>query len=128
MVCIFASTSFTLNKFDMIIFGTGSKTIATEKANDFSCTSCQNETLYAVIIARYFHIFWIPFFPIGKKLYLSCSHCKKVSEHNISSLSQKHRDMLGEDFLNKSGGASVWIGGIIIAGLILFGMISSLFH
>ncbi len=29
---------------------------------------------------KYFHVFWIPFFPLWKKIYSVCSHCKGVFE------------------------------------------------
>ena len=62
----------------MIIYGTRSTQLAKETLMD-KCPSCgaQNSVeLYA--FQKYAHIFWIPFFPIGKTAVSQCGHCKQV--------------------------------------------------
>ncbi|WP_109299924.1 zinc-ribbon domain-containing protein [Aquimarina sp. AU474] len=65
----------------MIIFGTGSSTIQPQKLNTGDCPYCKTEnSMWVQGYKKYVHIFWIPFFPIGKKVYTVCEHCKGVFE------------------------------------------------
>lgn len=62
----------------MIIYGVRTKQIAKETLID-KCPNCS--TQYSVdlpIVQRYFHVFWIPFFPVGKSALSQCTHCKQV--------------------------------------------------
>lgn len=62
----------------MIIFGTRSKVLSgsTATANCDYCSSTQTVRLSFVL--RYFHIFWIPMFPLSKTGVSQCSHCKQT--------------------------------------------------
>ncbi len=65
----------------MIIFGTSSSAIPPEKLNGGYCPYCKAENkMWIQGYRKYFHIFWIPFFPLWKKVYSVCSHCKGVFE------------------------------------------------
>ncbi|MBG6128663.1 hypothetical protein IWQ47_000647 [Aquimarina sp. EL_43] len=65
----------------MIIFGTGSSTIHPKKLEGGSCPYCNTENnMWIQGYRKYFHVFWIPFFPIGKKVYSVCGHCKGAFE------------------------------------------------
>lgn len=65
----------------MIIFGTGSSTINPKKLKGGSCPYCKTENnMWIQGYRKYVHVFWIPFFPIGKKVYLVCGHCKGAFE------------------------------------------------
>lgn len=62
----------------MIFFGIRSVNIAKE-LSAVRCTYCQSEkSIWLFIYQKYVHIFWIPFFPIGRTMVSSCSHCKQV--------------------------------------------------
>src|SRR5690554_1494524 len=65
----------------MIIFGTRTKLLPQHTQNlSLHCSHCGvgNATnIYKQF--KYFHIFWIPFFPYGSKLITECGHCKRVS-------------------------------------------------
>lgn len=62
----------------MIIFGTRSKVLngSTTTADCDYCSSTQTVRLSFVL--RYFHIFWIPMFPLSKTGVSQCSHCKQT--------------------------------------------------
>jgi phage FluMu protein Com len=62
----------------MIVYGTRSKLLAKELVSD-KCPNCgtQNSTEIHVY-QKWAHIFWIPFFPIGKVAASECAHCKQV--------------------------------------------------
>lgn len=65
----------------MIIFGTGSSKIAPQKLETGDCSYCNaKNSMWVQGYKRYFHIFWIPCFPIGKKVYAVCGHCKGAFE------------------------------------------------
>ncbi|MBZ4189677.1 zinc-ribbon domain-containing protein [Niabella beijingensis] len=66
----------------MIIFGTRGKTLRTNAA-PINCDHCGTKnSVYLSFAVRYFHIFWIPVFPTGKKGMTQCSHCKQVLYEN----------------------------------------------
>jgi hypothetical protein len=62
----------------MIIFGARTKILngSTATTNCSNCGSAQTVRLSFAL--RYFHIFWIPMFPISKTGISQCSHCKQV--------------------------------------------------
>ncbi|PKV49895.1 zinc ribbon family protein [Aquimarina sp. MAR_2010_214] len=67
----------------MIIFGTGSSTIQPKKLEGGNCPYCNTENnMWIQGYKKYVHVFWIPFFPIGKKVYSVCGHCKGAFEKN----------------------------------------------
>ena len=62
----------------MIVYGTKSKELAKEILTE-KCPNCgtQNSTDLHVF-QKYAHVFWIPFFPMGKTGVSQCNHCKQV--------------------------------------------------
>lgn len=67
----------------MIIFGSRGSKIADLTINGTTCSHCgQQDTQKVSVFGRYFHIFWIPILPIGKKVFSECTHCKKTIEEN----------------------------------------------
>ncbi len=69
----------------MIIFGTKTKGISSTPVES-SCESCNQSQQLVHIFQKYFHIFWIPVFPLTKQTILECQHCKKtVLEKEMSS-------------------------------------------
>jgi hypothetical protein len=62
----------------MIIYGSKGKQLAKELLPD-NCPHCgtpHSITMY--VFQNYAHIFWIPFFPIEKRVVTECAHCKQV--------------------------------------------------
>lgn len=62
----------------MIVFGTKAKGIDSSVVNTV-CPSCSQSPHALHIFQKYFHIFWIPVFPLGKISVLECQHCKKTT-------------------------------------------------
>lgn len=61
----------------MIIYGWRASKRKTEEAPGQICENCQSEnSTFLVVLSRYVHIFWIPFFPIGKTVKSVCHNCK----------------------------------------------------
>jgi hypothetical protein len=64
----------------MISYGTRSKLIGTETIFE-KCPSCEKQTSFDIYIyQKYFHIFWIPFFPLERTVASQCSNCKQVAQ------------------------------------------------
>lgn len=62
----------------MIFYGSKATKIGTESLFD-KCSNCgTSNSMEMVVYQRYAHIYWIPFFPIGKTVGTYCSHCKQV--------------------------------------------------
>jgi hypothetical protein len=62
----------------MIIFGTRGKTIAGSNRRGIACSACGQEEHAAYGNLRYFHLFFIPMFPIRREPVLQCRHCRKT--------------------------------------------------
>ena len=73
----------------MIIFGTRSTTIGTEPSKT-KCRNCETEnSTWIVMFQDYFHIFWIPTFPLWKSAVSSCTHCKQALTHKEFNANEK---------------------------------------
>lgn len=61
----------------MIIYGWKASHLITQTTGP--CPNCQTpKALQLSVFQKYAHIFWIPFFPIGKTATTQCTHCKQV--------------------------------------------------
>ena len=62
----------------MIIFGSRATHLKSEQLQSASCPNCQTKgSLTASIYGRHAHVFWIPFFPMGKTRVFECQNCHK---------------------------------------------------
>jgi hypothetical protein len=62
----------------LYIFGIGSTQIASLLLQ-LKCRHCQaDESVWLYIHRHYFHVFWIPVFPLWKSAASHCTHCKQV--------------------------------------------------
>ena len=62
----------------MIIYGSKSKELAKEVLMD-KCPNCGTQNSIDMhVFQKYAHVFWIPFFPLGKTGVSQCDHCKQV--------------------------------------------------
>jgi len=54
----------------MIIFGLRASNIGSIKIEKSHCEYCENDgTQNITDYGRYFHVFWIPIFPLGRKTF-----------------------------------------------------------
>ena len=62
----------------MVVYGRKSKELLSESIHDkcANCGTAMSTDLY--VFQNYAHVFWIPFFPLGKYGVSQCSHCKQV--------------------------------------------------
>ncbi|MGF7073209.1 hypothetical protein [Mucilaginibacter sp. 3215] len=62
----------------MIIYGIKAKLLKSEITAD-QCPNCNTaNSIQMNVFQRWAHIFWIPFFPIGKTGVSQCLHCRQV--------------------------------------------------
>ena len=63
----------------MIFHGSRAPKLGTLPINGTKCSYCQKyETQHVSVFGKYKHIYWIPFFPLGKEVLSECSHCKRT--------------------------------------------------
>ncbi|MCC6461709.1 MAG: hypothetical protein IT260_14640 [Saprospiraceae bacterium] len=108
----------------MIFYGKKGSVLRTEQLTGLSCPNCTSkDALYCAVAGSYAHIYWIPFFPLGKTLVSQCTHCKQVLEekdmpHDLREHCQ---------YLKQETKTPIWYfsGIAVIAVLIVIGSISS---
>lgn len=104
----------------MIIYGTKSVNLLSKNSKNTACPNCQTEgSITYHIYRKHAHIFWIPLFPLGKKGYSECAHCKNVLEPK-----EMPRNMQMElDTIKNEASGPIWqfAGLAIIAILIIWG-------
>lgn len=67
----------------MKIVGLKLNYIGALKLKNFKCNYCEtNEGQNIIEYGRYFHVFWIPMFPLGRKTFSQCEHCKSTLKKN----------------------------------------------
>jgi hypothetical protein len=102
----------------MIIYGSRAKHLATEQSHE-ACTSCgTHSSVQLHVFQKYAHVFWIPFFPIGKIAATECQHCKGVLKVNQFSPSTR----LAYDNIKSQTKTPVWMfsGLALLAAFIIF--------
>ena len=104
----------------MIIFGTRSK-LLNAFGTQQTCNHCNTGKLNEVYTINYFHIFWIPMFPIGKKGMTQCPHCKQT-------LTERELDPQSRNYLHSQKGNAKtplkYFAGLIIIGLLVFSVVA----
>jgi hypothetical protein len=62
----------------MIVYGSRSKELEKDILTD-QCPNCgKQNSIDMHVFQKYAHVFWIPFFPMGKTGVCQCYHCKQV--------------------------------------------------
>ncbi len=76
----------------MIFYGTSASRLKDGRLSNVTCPNCDTPTsMNYSVFGKYFYIYWIPFFPIGKTNVLECNHCKRT--YKLSELPEqiKHK-------------------------------------
>ncbi len=72
----------------MIFYGTNSSKIKKGQLRNITCPNCSNDvSMNYTVFGKYFHLYWIPFFPYGKVNVAECNTCKAT--YDIKNLDQK---------------------------------------
>lgn len=64
----------------MIYFGTNAKSREPLKLAGLACPNCGHQSLYTTLYHKYLHIWFIPFFPLGKIAEVKCTACYRMWE------------------------------------------------
>ncbi|MFZ4798645.1 MAG: hypothetical protein ACOYMA_14195 [Bacteroidia bacterium] len=107
----------------MIVYGSKSKVLATENLMD-KCPNCGTQNSVELsVLQKYGHVFWIPFFPMGKTGISNCSHCKQVLE--LKEMPDNIK--VSYENLKPSTKTPIWMfsGLALVAVLIIFGVITN---
>src|SRR5258708_8267647 len=110
----------------MIIYGSRAKQLAKETISE-SCPHGQNaNSIDMYVFKRYAHVFWIPFFPVGKTGASQCGHCKQVLKLRQMPSSLR----MAYDNVAARSKTPYWTFALsaIIAALIINGIIQSGMH
>ena len=110
----------------MVFYGTRSKNIHNGQLRNVKCPNCENETSMTYsIFGKYAHVYWIPFFPIGKVGVAECNTCKRTYE--IKELPENIKTKYERETEKSGVKTPVWFfsGLFIIAGLVVFGYFMS---
>ena len=107
----------------MIIYGSKATQLAKETQFE-KCKNCgSTNSVDIYVIQKYAHVFWIPFFPIGKTGVSQCSHCKQAMR--LKEMPDSIRSSY--ETLKSQAKAPAWtfIGIGLLVLLISWGVVSS---
>ncbi|HPF11598.1 MAG TPA: hypothetical protein PKW08_09540 [Flavobacteriaceae bacterium] len=105
----------------MIFYGHNSTVIKKGKINNVTCPNCNAITsMNFVIWGRYGHLYWIPFFSLGKTNILECDSCRRT--FTVGEVPQAIKVKF--DFAKQGAKIPFWYysGLMLIAGVILIGI------
>ncbi|MBS0186332.1 MAG: hypothetical protein JSS34_08470 [Proteobacteria bacterium] len=72
-----------------LIWGSSSMKLEQQECIEGVCSVCGHKEFIIHAFQRYGHIWWIPFFPIEKIFFLTCSQCEStVSNDSLEALVQ----------------------------------------
>lgn len=108
----------------MIVYGTKGSHIKSERVSGVQCNNCESQQTHTVsIFGKYFYIYWIPLFSIGKKGVSECNNCKATYDRDqMSEPLKRAHDKVKSDTKTPF---THFIGLIIIAALIGFGVFTA---
>ncbi|MCI9846545.1 zinc ribbon domain-containing protein [Flavobacterium pectinovorum] len=101
----------------LFLIGTRDSNIKNGEIFNEKCPKCNEEnTLHFSIYRRYTHLTLIPLFPVGKLVFIKCSHCKET--FNYEDLSESIQLKLRTE----KTGNSIWMftGSFILALFLIF--------
>ncbi|WP_108869101.1 zinc-ribbon domain-containing protein [Aquimarina aquimarini] len=113
-----------------LYFGTRSSRLKERKLQgNTTCPNCEiHNSFIATTFGKYFHVFWIPLFPLFKTTILECSHCKK-SYHQKEIPVNINRVLLKDNQLNPvKTPLWQWSGSLILIVLFLFTFIPAVIY
>src|SRR5687767_980352 len=102
----------------MIVFGTRVKLLGTKPTTE-TCNNCGTQhSVQLSIFQKYAHVFWIPFFPLGKIAVSECNHCKQALRTNEFPPSTR----LAYDNLKRESKTPLWMfsGLALVAVFVIF--------
>ncbi|MEW5675856.1 zinc-ribbon domain-containing protein [Flavobacterium enshiense] len=103
----------------MIFFGTREKEIKRGSLTNVTCNECrENVSMTYIVESKYFHLYWVPFFPYKKNTFVGCNECdtvfeKKQFSENIKKKLQRENEL-------KPARNPIWMfSGLIILAILI---------
>lgn len=93
----------------MIFYGSKGSLLGQYDVEGGFCTNCGAKGSYRMsVFGKYAHIYWIPFFPLGKKTFAECKNCKHTFEESefpqpLAAKTQEIKDQVKRPLWN-------WLG------------------
>lgn len=107
-----------------VYYGTKGTHRLTAAVPGVACPACGTpNALRASVYSRYAHIYFIPFFPIGKPALAQCEHCQQVFEEKdmpADSLRPAVQTLKAQT----KHPIWAWLGAVAIAGLVVMGIVN----
>ena len=107
----------------MIIFGLRASNIGTFETGEIKCDYCNTKgSQQFSVYGKYFHVFWIPIFPISKKEFSECTHCKrtlgkKEFSPELKRLYVENKNKIKRPFWHWSG--TILIGLLVLSNVLI---------
>lgn len=101
----------------MVIYGTKASK-GTPIKTTAQCPFCGESHSVAVLpFHKYFHIYWIPFFPYGREYAVACVSCgKEVPDHYVGGITSEHKSQVSTPIWTFAG-LLVIGGGFLVAAI-----------
>ena len=110
----------------MIFYGTKASNIKNGQVINVDCPHCEtNTSMNYAVFGKYAHVYWIPFFPIGKTTVAECNNCKRTFEY--SELPQPIQTKLDREKEKDAVKTPIWMfsGLGVVAVLVAIGYVVS---
>ena len=103
----------------MIFYGTKGSHIHSERKSGIKCDNCNEITSHNIsIYGKYAYLYWIPVFPLSKKMFSECTNCNATND--FKKMNEKLRFVAADVKRNSKTPLWYWAGsGIIIILIIL---------
>lgn len=62
----------------MILFGRRTHHLGLQETNHIQCEKCKKQRMVISVFQSYFHLLWLPMFPIKKKCASQCLQCQNI--------------------------------------------------
>lgn len=89
----------------MILFGRKAHHLGLEEDSSENCKKCGNSKIVISVFQKYFHILWLPMFPIKKEAASQCLTCREVL---VEKKFSKHHQLIAKE-LKKKHKSPLWV-------------------
>lgn len=101
----------------MIFYGTKGSHLQSKKTNGIKCDNCNEITPHTIsVYGKYGYLYWIPVFPMGKKVFSECTNCNATND--FKGMNEKLRHVTADFKRNTKTPIWYWSGLGVIAILI----------
>ena len=102
----------------MIFYGTNSSTLKNGRISNVTCPNCEKSSkMNYTIFGKYFYIYWIPIFPVGRVNVVECIDCKAT--YDIKNLDQNTKNIFQKELERNPTKTPIKLFSGLIIGLIV---------